>query len=121
MNHDAGWLKPVRWVGSARQDLQRCPKSIRNDIGHALYMAQRGQQHPNAKSLRGFGNASVIEIIANDPSGTFRAVYTVQFENAVYVIHVFQKKSRRGIAMPRSDTDSILRRLRRAREHYESL
>jgi phage-related protein len=89
-------------------------------MGMALYAAQLGETDPAAKPLRGFGGASVIEIVAEDKGGTWRAVYTVRFAESVYVLHAFQKKSKRGIATPRQDLDFIKRRLAEAgRLHRE--
>ena len=99
------------WIGSSRRDLRAFPREVRREIGVALYAAQLGAIDPAAKSLRGFGGASVIEIVSEDKGGSWRAVYTVRFVEAVYVLHAFQKKSKRGIATPRKDIDLIKRRL----------
>ncbi|HXU49925.1 MAG TPA: type II toxin-antitoxin system RelE/ParE family toxin [Candidatus Binatia bacterium] len=107
-------LKPVRWIASSLADLRACPDEVRLDIGYALYAAQQGEVDPAAKPLKGFGGASVIEISARHRGGTWRAVYTVRLENAVYVLHVFQKKSTRGIATPMREIDLIRRRLTEA-------
>src|SRR6266849_3596613 len=93
-----GGLKPARWIGASLRDLRSFPRSVRIDIGHALFTAQEGKMDPAAKPLRGFGGASVIEIVASHHGNAWRAVYTVRFQDAVYVLHVFQKKSTRGIA-----------------------
>lgn len=90
------------------------PRSVRREIGIALYAAQEGDTDPAAKPLKGFGGASVLEIVAEERGGTWRAVYTVRFEEAVYVLHAFQKKSRRGIATPQAELDLIRRRLAEA-------
>ena len=103
--------RPVVWIGSSRRDLRAFPRKVRREIGVALYAAQLGEIDPAAKSLRGFGGASVIEIVSEDKGGSWRAVYTVRFVEAVYVLHAFQKKSKRGIATPRQDLDLIKRRL----------
>jgi len=91
---------------------------IRDEIGFGLFYAQQGLRPPSCKVLRGFGGSSVIEIIADDSEGTYRAVYTVRFAHAVYVLHVFQKKSKRGIETPKKEIDLITRRLRAAEQHY---
>ena len=104
--------RPVAWVGSSRKDLRAFPRKVRRDIGQSLYAAQQGEVDPSAKPLRGFGGASVIEIVAEDRGGTWRAVYTVRFAEAIYVLHAFQKKSKKGIATPKAEFDLIERRLK---------
>jgi phage-related protein len=104
-------VKPVRWAGSSRRDLKAFPKAVRRDVGQALYAAQRGEEYPSVKPLRGFGGRSVLEIVAPYRSDTYRAVYTVRFPDAIYVLHAFRKKSTRGIATPQQDIDLIRRRL----------
>ncbi|HKS88650.1 MAG TPA: type II toxin-antitoxin system RelE/ParE family toxin [Stellaceae bacterium] len=110
--------KPVRWVGSSKEDVSGFPEAVRRRIGGALWDAQIGRKAPYAKPLRGFGDAGVVEIIDDFDGDTFRAVYTVRFAQAVYVLHAFQKKSKRGIATPKQELDVIARRLRRAAEDY---
>lgn len=111
-------LKPVIWIGSSLRDLRALPPDVRRDIGQALYTAQQGETDPAAKPLKGFGGARVMEIVERDRGGAYRAVYTVQFADAVYVLHVFQKKSKRGIATPKQDIDLIRQRLAEAeRDH----
>jgi phage-related protein len=107
-------LKPVIWIGSSLKDLREFPESVRDFMGYALYVAQRGAKHRSAKTLSGFGGAGVVEIIKDDRGDTFRAVYTVRFAKAVYVLHAFQRKSRSGRETPRLDIESIKRRLRDA-------
>lgn len=112
--------KPVRWVGSSRRDLKGFSPGVRRHIGQALYAAQRGEEYPTVKSLKGFGGRSVLEIAVSDDAGTYRAVYTVRFGDAIYVLHVFQKKSKSGIATPQKDIDLIRSRLAEAeRNHRE--
>lgn len=105
-------------MGSSLRDLRAMPEAVRRDIGQALYTAQQGDTDPAAKPLKGFGGARVMEIVERDPSGAYRAVYTVEFAAAVYVLHVFQKKSKRGIATPKQDIDLIRRRLGEAERHH---
>jgi phage-related protein len=93
------------------------PDTIRN-VGHALYLAQCGDKPPNAKPLKGFGGASVLEIVLREEAETYRSVYTVRFEHAVCVLHCFQKKSKSGIATPQQDIDLIKSRLKAAEEDY---
>jgi phage-related protein len=111
--------KPVRWVGSSKEDLRKFPDEVRWRVGGALWDAQLGRKSPYVKPLKGFGGASVLEIVDDFDGDTYRAVYTVRFAGAVYVLHAFQKKSRRGIATPKAELDLIGRRLKRAREDHE--
>ena len=87
-------------------------------MGYALDFAQQGKKHPDAKPLKGFGGAGVLEIVDDYDGDTYRAVYTVKFSAAVYVLHCFQKKFKHGIATPQQDLDLIEIRLKRARDHY---
>src|SRR4029079_2143358 len=111
--------KPVFWVASSLKDLREFPKSVRQTIGQALYDAQTGGKHPDAKPLKGFKGAGVLEVVEDDDGSTYRAVYTVKFAGVVYVLHAFQKKSKRGSATPKPDLDLIERRLKRAEEDYK--
>ena len=106
--------RPLIWMGSSRRDLRAFPRQVRRDIGQSLYAAQLGEIDPSAKPLKGFSGGSVIEIIADYSGNTYRAVYTVRFADAVYVLHAFQKKSKRGIATNRRDMDVIRQRLTEA-------
>ncbi len=111
-------LKRVVWMGSSLHDLRNLPADVQDTIGFALYHAQRGEQHRDTKMMKGFG-PGVLEIIDDDAGGTYRAVYTVRFARAVYVLHVFQKKSKQGIKTPKRDVDLITKRLTDARLHYQ--
>src|SRR5260370_15393252 len=111
--------KPVRWIGSSKKDLSDFPKEVRGRVGVALWQAQTGRKAPYAKPLKGFGDAGVLEVVDDFDGDAFRAVYTVRFAKAVYVLHAFQKKSKRGIATPKAELDLIDQRLKRAREDYE--
>jgi phage-related protein len=115
---DGGTLKPVIWLGSSRDDLCRLSDAVQDEVGYALYFAQQNRRHPSAKVLKGFGGAGVLEIIEDDGGGTYRAVYTVKYAGAVYVLHVFQKKSKKGIQTPWTEMDLIHRRLAAAESHY---
>jgi len=106
--------KPLEWIGSSYKDLLALPASVRRNVGHALSLAQAGGQGENTKVLKGFGGAGVVEVVENDEGGTYRAVYTVRFVQAVFVLHCFQKKSTRGIATPKADMDLIRTRLKQA-------
>ena len=111
-------LKEVRFVGSSHRELLACPDAIQKQVGYGLYFAQQGERYLHTKPLKGFGGASVIEIIADSREGTFRSVYTVQFEDIVYVLHVFQKKSKSGKRTDRADILKIHARLKEAEEAY---
>ena len=111
-------IKPVRWVGNSRRDVRSFPRSVRRDIGQALYVAQGGETDPSAKPLKGFGGSSVMEIVAPYAGDTWRSVYTVRFEDAIYVLHAFQKKSSSGIATPKREMDLIRQRLTEAERDY---
>ena len=104
--------KPLVWLGSSKKDLMALPVGVRKFFGHALDFAQRGVQHDSAKVLKGFGGAGVLEIVEDDQGNTYRAAYTVKFKEAVFVLHVFQKKSKSGIATPKPDMDIIRERLK---------
>lgn len=108
--------KPLAWVGSSKRDLLALPASVRKFFGYALHFAQRGEQHEATKVLKGFGGAGILEIIENDQGGTYRAVYTVKFSEVVFVLHVFQKKSKHGIATPKTDMNIIRERLKVAEQ-----
>jgi phage-related protein len=116
---DATQPKPVRWIGSSKEDLRDFPEEVRRRVGGALWDAQLGRKAPYAKPLKGFGGAGVLEVVDDFDGDTYRAVYTVRFTGVVYVLHAFQKKSKHGIAVPRSDVNLIEQRLKRAREDYE--
>jgi phage-related protein len=104
-------LKPLFWVASAKRDLQAMPADVQDAFGFALYLAQTGGKHEHAKPFKGFGSG-VLEVVEDSRGGTYRAVYTVRFENAVYVLHCFQKKSTQGIATPKMHLDLIRDRLK---------
>jgi phage-related protein len=110
--------KPVHWIGRSREDLRAFPDSARRDIGFALAFAQRGEKHPAAKPLKGFGGAGVLEIVENYYGDAYRAIYTVRFTEVVYVLHVFMKKSKSGIKTPRHEIELIRARLKAAEADY---
>lgn len=114
----AGPLKPLLWVGTTRKNLKAFPDDVKGAMGYALYLAQTGGKSPDAEPLKGFGGSGVLEIVEDHEGGTYRAVYTVKLAGAVYALHAFQKKSKKGIATPKQDIDLIKERLKRAREHY---
>jgi phage-related protein len=110
--------KPLHWVGRSLQDLKDFPDDVKRDVGQALWFAQCGDKHPSAKPLKGFRGAGVLEIVADDGGDTYRAIYTVRFADAVYVLHAFQKKSTRGAKTPKHHVDLIRSRLEQARADY---
>lgn len=103
-------IKPVVWLGNSLRMLKSFPAGVQEEIGYALYLAQRGDKHVSAKPLKGFG-PGVLEVIADHRGDTFRAVYTIRLAGRLYVLHSFQKKSKRGIATPQTEIDMIKRRL----------
>ena len=110
--------KPLHWVGSAKKDLLGFPEQVMDDVGFALGVVQYGGHPPSAKAWKGLG-PGVLEIVENDGSGTYRAVYTVRFRKAVYVLHAFQKKSPSGIRTARTDVKLVGTRLTDAMRDYE--
>ncbi len=109
-------MKSVRWVGSSRKELSDFPLDVKSEMGFALYQAQIGKRHVNTKIVKGMGDAGILEIVEDYRGDTFRAVYTVRFQSAVYVLHEFQKKSVKGSATPKPEIDLIERRLRIAQQ-----
>jgi phage-related protein len=107
------------WIGSSKRDLLAFPEQVKDDIGVALSVAQFGGKHPNAKPWKGEG-AGVFEVVELYRSDTFRAVYTIKFSSAVYVLHAFQKKSPSGIRTARADVELISQRLKMAQQDYEA-
>jgi len=112
--------KPLTWTGSSWKDLKEFPVEVQRDCGYALHQVQIGNTPPEAKALKGIGGggASVMEIVLDHHRDTYRAVYTAKMEGAVYVLHCFQKKSKRGIATPKPDINTVERNLKTARELY---
>jgi phage-related protein len=110
--------KPTVWIGSSRDDLRTFPEEVRRIMGFAINDAQNGDEHPRAKALKGFGGRSVLEVIDDEDGDTYRAVYTVRFAGVVYVLHAFQKKSKKGIETPRRDIEIVRARLKLAEAHY---
>lgn len=104
----------MRWVGSAKKDLLAMPDAVQQVFGFALYTAQIGLLHPDAKPLKGFGSAGILEVVEDWQGSTYRAVYTVRYADAVYVLHCFQKKSKSGIATPKQELELIRERLKAA-------
>ena len=112
-------IRPVAWVGSSKKDFRAFPGDVQDAMGFALYQAQIGSWHAAMKVLKGFGGAGVLELVENHHGDTYRAVYTVRFEEAVYVLHSFQKKSKSGIKTSQQDMDMIKSRLKLAEAHHQ--
>jgi phage-related protein len=107
-------LKPLIWIGSSRKDFGEFPDPVKDRMGYALFVAQQGGKHADAKPLKGYGGAGVVEIVRDHRGDTFRTVYTLRLAGIVYVLHAFQKKSKTGRETPKTDIDLIDRRLREA-------
>lgn len=112
-------VKPLLWISSSKKDLMEMPQDVITDFGYGLYQAQIGKHPDIAKTLSGFGGASVIELVQDHKGDTFRAVYTVKFSDAIVVLHSFQKKSKKGIETPKQDRELIHSRLKLAEEIYK--
>ena len=113
--------KTIEWVGGSFKDLMVMPAEIRRVFGFALFLAQIGSKHESTKVLSGFGVSGVLEVVEDDIGGTYRAVYTVKFPEAVFVLHCFQKKSKRGIATPLQEMEIIRARLKLAQAYVKEL
>src|SRR5580692_3920477 len=111
-------LKTLEWVGPTRKDMKALPRPVQRVFGYALHAAQLGETPPEAKVLGGFGGAGVLELVEDHRGDTYRAVYTVRFATRIYVLHVFQKKSKRGIATPQKEIELIRARLKWAERLY---
>ena len=114
--HDEPSLKPVVWVGSSLRDLREFPEPVQDQMGYALYVAQRGGKHRDAKALGGLGGAGVLEVVTDYRGDTFRAVYTVRYAATVFVLHAFQKKSKTGRKTPRREIELVKQRLRESEQ-----
>ena len=112
--------KPVVWLGNSLDELKKFPDEVRDEMGYALYQAQIGEKHPSAKPLKGFKGAGVLEIVENFDRDTYRTVYTVKLAGVVYVLHAFQKKSKKGITTPTKDIKLIKTRLKKAIEIHKN-
>ena len=113
-------MKPIGWIGSARTDLLLFPAEVIREVGHALYVAQMEGKHQSAKPLKGFGGAGVLEIVENDDGNAYRVVYTVRYREIIYVLHAFQKKSKRRIAAPLQELNTVRARLMAAEQEYQA-
>jgi phage-related protein len=110
-------LRPLLWVASSKRDFQEFPAQVQDDLGFELFLAQIGRHPPSAKLLKGLGSG-MVELVDDFDGDTCRAVYTVRFADAVYVLHAFEKKSKQGIKTPQPDIDLVKRRLRDAEQDY---
>ena len=113
-------MKPLEWIASSKKDLKGMPDSVQDNVGFALFQAQLGEKHDDAKPLKGFKGSGVLEVVDDFDGDTYRAVYTVRFEFAVYVLHVFQKKSKSGIATPKKDIELVEQRFKAAQDHHQN-
>lgn len=111
-------IKPVAWIGSSYKDFRSFPDPVQDAMGFALYWAQMGDLHGSAKPLKGFGGTSVVEIVEDYSTDTYRAIYTVRFAGVIYVLHAFQKKSKKSRQTPDQEIDLVRRRLRIAEADY---
>ena len=112
-------MKKLTWLADSRANVKSFPAGVQDDIGYALYAAQLGEMSAKAKSLHGLGSG-VMEIAANDESGTYRAVYAVCIGDSIYMIHAFQKKSKAGIATPKSEIELVRQRLKQLRSEVKN-
>ena len=113
--------RPLEWLGSSKKDLLALPDEVVQVFGYALHLAQTGGKHEQAKPLQRFGTAGVLEVVEDWRGNTYRAVYTVRYAECVFVLHVFQKKSKSGIATPKMDLDLIQKRLKAAAKRAKEL
>lgn len=113
-------LKPVEWIGSSYKDFRSFPDDVQDHAGYALHLAQTGDKHEDAKPLKGFGGEGVLEVVSDHAGDTYRAVYTVKFALAIYVLHAFQKKSKTGSKTPAPDMELIEQRLKVAEADYKA-
>ncbi len=111
--------RPLLWVASSKRDFMEMPDDVIDDFGFGLHQAQKGKMPDIGKVLKGFGGAGVVELIDNSKEGTFRAVYTVRFEEVIVILHAFQKKSKKGIETPKQDIELVRSRLKIAEEMYK--
>jgi phage-related protein len=110
-------MRPILWIGSSKKNLKEMPIEVQKEIGHSLREIQKGRDPGNAKPLKHL-HEPISEVVVDDREGTFRAVYTAEFKDAIAVLHVFHKKSKSGIATPKKEIDLILQRFMQARVDY---
>lgn len=112
-------LKPIIWLGDSRDRVRGFPEDVKDDVGAALMWAQKGDKHADAKPMRGFAGANVLEVVEDFDGDTYRAVYTVRFRERIYVLHCFQKKSKKRNETPKHDINLIKERLEQAKKLEE--
>jgi len=112
--------KPLYWIGQTLADLKAFPAGVQRVMGFALRLAQGGDKHIDAKPMRGFTGSGVLEVVDDHDGNAYRAVYTIKFPEAVYVLHTFQKKSKRGIATPKRELDLVRQRLAEAQAEHDA-
>jgi phage-related protein len=112
-------VKPLEWVGNSRRIVRGFPSEVKQTVGQALFAAQVGDKHDDAKPMKGFKGAGVVEIVEDHDGDTYRAVYTVKLKAVVYALHAFKKKSKKGIKTPKPELDIIKQRLKSAQEHHK--
>lgn len=110
--------RPVEFVASAERDLAAMPDEVKSVFGYAIFQAELGEKHPDAKPLKGFGGGGVLEVVEDHRGDAYRAVYTVKFAGVIYVLHAFQKKSKKGGKTDKRDIELIKARLKVAEQHY---
>lgn len=111
-------MKPLIWMGQCKKVVRNFPEEVRREVGFTIRLAQKGGKAVNAVPLLGFGSAKVLEVVIDDDGSTYRAIYTVKFADAIYALHAFQKKSKKGSETPKMEMDMVRSRLRQAEEHY---
>ena len=111
--------REIVWIASSLRDIKTMPVEVQSGFGFALYLAQLGQKHVAAKPLKGYGGGSVLEVVEDFDGDTYRAVYTVKFSSAVYVLDVFQKKSKSGIKIAQHDLKRVESRYKLAKKLHE--
>ncbi len=116
--HDHSLMRPILWIGSSLKDLKGMPEAVIKEFGHSLRDIQKNRNPGNIKPLKHLGETGILEIVVDEKAGTFRTVYTIEFKDAIAVLHVFQKKSKSGIATPKKEIDLVLQRLKQARVEY---
>lgn len=112
-------MKSLKWIGTSKKDLLTFPKEVRFEMGHALYVAQKGETHESAKIFKGQGSG-VYEIVHDYDKNAYRAIYIVSFGSTVYVLHAFQKKSKKGVKTPKEEIVVIKERLKQLKMTLKS-
>jgi len=113
-------MKPLHFIGSSFKDLRDFPDDVRQEVGYSLYLSQIGGKAINTVPMVGFGGAKVLEVVIDDDGDTYRAIYTVKFVHAIYALHAFQKKSKKGNETPKPDMKLIRERLKVAENHHNT-